>query len=147
MKIQKPNEILIPEIAKLIQEGHSVTLTLSGNSMRPFLKDKRDTAKLTKVNELNIFDIVLAEVAPKRYALHRIIQLQGDNVTLLGDGNITPEHCQKKDIIAKAVLFNRKGKKHPDNPESRKWRCYAWCWHQLRPVRRYLLALHKLFFG
>ena len=147
MKLQKPNEILIPEIAKLIQEGHSVTLTLSGNSMRPFLKDKRDTAKLVKTNELHIFDIVLAEVSPKRYALHRIVQLKGDEVTLLGDGNLTPEHCQRKDVIAKAVFFYRKGKQTPDNPASRKWKCYAWCWHKLHPVRRYLLALHKLLFG
>ena len=42
------NEVIIPEIAKLLDEGHSVTLKLRGMSMRPFLEDGRDKAILTK---------------------------------------------------------------------------------------------------
>ena len=41
------NEVIIPEIAKLLDEGHSVTLKLRGVSMRPFLEDGRDKAILT----------------------------------------------------------------------------------------------------
>ena len=32
------NDVIIPEIARLLDEGHSVTLTLRGVSMRPFLR-------------------------------------------------------------------------------------------------------------
>ena len=36
------NEVIIPEIAKLLDEGHSVTLKLPGVNMRPFLGDGGD---------------------------------------------------------------------------------------------------------
>lgn len=66
------NEVIIPEIAKLLDEGHSVTLELRGMSMRPFLEDGRDKAILIKpCSPLKVGDVVLAEVAPRRYALHR----------------------------------------------------------------------------
>ena len=44
MKKSIPNEILLPEVARLIKEGHTVTITVRGNSMNPFLVDRRDTA-------------------------------------------------------------------------------------------------------
>ena len=43
-EIQFPNAQLLPEIIKLLNEGHTVTLQLRGFSMRPFLEDKRDKA-------------------------------------------------------------------------------------------------------
>ena len=43
-----PNAILLPEIVKLMDEGHTVTIRLRGFSMRPFLEDNRDKALLTK---------------------------------------------------------------------------------------------------
>ena len=45
---QIPNKILMPEIVKMLNEGHTVTLRLKGYSMRPFLEDERDKALLTK---------------------------------------------------------------------------------------------------
>ena len=39
MKKSIPNEILLPEVARLIKEGHTVTITVRGNSMNPFLVD------------------------------------------------------------------------------------------------------------
>ena len=42
MKKSIPNEILLPEVARLIKEGHTVTITVRGNSMNPFLVDRRD---------------------------------------------------------------------------------------------------------
>ena len=41
-----PNEVLLPEVARLISEGHTVTLTVRGNSMNPFLVDRRDSIVL-----------------------------------------------------------------------------------------------------
>ena len=38
------NSVLIPEVIKMLEEGHSVTLPLRGFSMRPFLEDERDMA-------------------------------------------------------------------------------------------------------
>ena len=42
------NSILLPEIVKLMNEGHTVTLLLKGYCMRPFLENGRDVVLLKK---------------------------------------------------------------------------------------------------
>ena len=109
------NEVIIPEIAKLLDEGHSVTLKLRGVSMRPFLEDGRDKAILTKpCSPLKVGDVVLAEVAPRRYALHRIVKIDGNSVVMRGDGNIATEQCDISKVFGIAHCFYRKGRKSPD---------------------------------
>ena len=93
-EIQFPNAQLLPEIIKLLNEGHTVTLQLRGFSMRPFLEDKRDKALLAKREIYNIGEPVLAEISPRHYVLHRIIKIEGEDVTLKGDGNLTNRKLQ-----------------------------------------------------
>ena len=95
-KVQFENAIFLPEIVKMLNEGHTVTLTLRGNSMRPFLEDCRDKALFVKPSTIAVGDPVLAEIAPKHFVLHRIVAINGEAVTLLGDGNLLTEHCQRK---------------------------------------------------
>lgn len=139
------NAILLPEIIRMIDAGHTVTLPLRGYSMRPFLEDGRDKALLAAVDRLSIGMPVLAETYPGHYVLHRIVGMDGERVTLLGDGNITPEHCRLSDIKAVAVAFYRKGRTVPDQTDGRKWRTYSWVWTRLRPMRRYLLFIYRQF--
>ena len=87
--LQLPNDQLIPELLKMIRDGHTVTLPLRGNSMRPFLEDGRDKALLKGPGFVDIGDPVLAEVAPGRYVLHRIVGNTGPHyeiIVLRGDG-------------------------------------------------------------
>ena len=58
------NAQLLPEVVKMLNEGHTVTLPLKGYSMRPFLENGRDKALLIKVQHLKKGDPVLAEVRP-----------------------------------------------------------------------------------
>lgn len=137
------NASLLPEVVKLLEEGHTVTLPLRGFSMRPFLEDQRDKALLSKPTGIRKGDAVLAEISPGRYVLHRIVDISGDHVTLLGDGNLTPEHCRRRDIRATAIGFYRKQRTTLDSTDGRKWKVYSWCWTKLRPLRRYLLAFYR----
>ena len=137
------NAVLLPEVVRLLEEGHTVTLPLRGYSMRPFLEDGRDKALLRKPASINGGDAVLADIAPKRCVLHRIVDIQGDAVTLRGDGNIGVEHCTLSNIKATAIGFYRKGRSQLDSTSGRKWLLYSWLWTRLLPVRRYLLfAMH-----
>lgn len=137
------NDLLLPEVVRLLDEGHSVTLPLRGYSMRPFLEDGRDKALLKHPEKIEVGDAVLAEIAPRRYVLHRIVGIAGDKVTLRGDGNLATEHCLLSDIKATATGFYRKGRQQLDSTSGRKWRIYSWWWTRLLPIRRYLLfALH-----
>ena len=61
-EIQFSNAEFIPEIVRLLKEGHTVTLNLKGFSMRPFLEDNRDKALLTKPLNPKVGDAVLAEI-------------------------------------------------------------------------------------
>lgn len=137
------NADFLPEVLRLIGEGHTVTLPLKGFSMRPFLEDGRDKALLTKVSKPNVGDPVLAIINKRYYVLHRIVGIEGDKVTLLGDGNLSPEHCQVDDIVASVIGFYRKGSNRLDAINGRKWKAYSWAWMRLRPVRRWLLAFHR----
>ena len=133
------NALLLPEVVKRLNEGHTVTLPLRGYSMRPFLEDGRDKALLCKPTAINIGDAVLAETFPGHYVLHRIIDIDGQKVTLRGDGNINTEHCCLTDVKATAIGFYRKGRSQLDRTDGLKWRIYSWWWTRLLPFRRYLL--------
>lgn len=142
-EVQFANAVLLPEIVKMIEEGHTVTLRLRGFSMRPFLEDNRDKALLTKPLNVKTGDPVLAEIAPEHFVLHRIVAIDGQKVTLRGDGNLSDEHCQLSDIRASVVGFYRKGRTKLDRTDGTKWRVYSWLWMHLYPIRRYLLAFYR----
>lgn len=137
------NAELIPEIIKLIEEGHTVTLQMRGFSMRPFLENNRDRVLLTKPTYLNVGDAVLAEILPGKFVIHRIVHIHKDDITLRGDGNILSEHCTRKDIKGFALGFYRKGKNKIDKTNSLKWRLYSTIWCSLLPIRKYLLAIYR----
>ncbi len=149
--VEIANSILLPEIVKFMNEGHTVTLLLKGYSMRPFLEHGRDEGLLKKADSPKIGTPVLAEIAPGKYVLHRLIAVNGEKVTLLGDGNITPEYCRYSDIKGEAIGFYRKGRKQLDPIDGWKWKVYSKLWMSLRPIRRWLLAFYRRiwipFFG
>ena len=138
-----PNAMLLPEIVKLLDEGHTVTLRLRGFSMRPFLEDGRDKALLIKADNPKVGDPVLAEVDPKHFVLHRIIKIDGDQVILRGDGNLADEQCNIKDVKGAVIGFYRKERETMDRTDGWKWRTYSWIWVRLYPIRRYLLAFYR----
>lgn len=138
------NEVFLPQVVALLEEGHTVTLPLRGRSMRPFLEDGRDKALLQSYKDApQVGDAVLAEISKGHFVLHRIVGIAGDKVTLRGDGNLGDEHCTLSDIRAKSIGFYRKGRSRLDSTDGAKWRIYSWWWTRLYPIRRYLLfALH-----
>ncbi len=111
--------------------------------MRPFLEDNRDKALLAKAKDIQVGDAVLAETAPKHYVLHRIIKIQGETVTLRGDGNLGTEVCRVNDVHGIALGFYRKGRTKIDKTSGVKWRTYSHIWMALYPIRRYLLAGYR----
>ena len=120
-------------------------MPLRGYSMRLFLEHERDKVILAPVvRPLCVRDVVLAEIAPKTYVLHRIIHIQGENITLMGDGNIRgTETCKPSDVIAIAIGFLRKGRTQPDMVTGLKWRTYSHIWLFIKPLRRIILGVYR----
>lgn len=139
------NAQLLPEVVKMLNEGHTVTLPLKGYSMRPFLENGRDKALLIKVQHLKKGYPVLAEVRPGHYVLHRIVAIHSNRVVLCGDGNLANEYCRQEDIRASVIGFYRKGRNTLDRIDGCKWRIYSMIWVNLRPFRRILLGVYRRF--
>lgn len=135
--MQLPNEIFIPEIARLVDEGKQVVFTPTGVSMRPYIEGGADNVTLVRPDTLQVGDIVLAEIAPQHYVLHRIYALQGETVTLMGDGNLQgEEHCSRSNVLAKVTaIHSPKGKSKPVTK--------AWLWRHMLPLRRILLKIYR----
>ncbi len=141
-RVEVPNEVLLTLARDMINKGHSVTISVKGWSMRPFLEHQRDKVRLVKAESLNVGDAVLAEITPGRFVLHRIIRLDSGQVTLMGDGNVRgTEQCREVDVAGVVADYIRPKRTIPaDNPRLvRRIRL----WRKLLPVRRYLLFVYK----
>ena len=132
------------EIRNLISEGKTVTITVKGNSMNPFMAHLRDQMTLGPWKEEDIRKGTVALVLDTNgnHLIHRIIKVEKDTVTLLGDGNlIQTETATKDNIIGIMYAIHRKGRTY--TPQSLIWRLYSALWTILTPVRRYPLALWR----
>lgn len=134
------NDVLIAEVHKFLLEGRRVTLKVKGVSMLPFIVGDRDSVLLERSSAYAVGDIVLAEIYPSTYVLHRILSIVEDEVTLMGDGNCCgTEHCRRENILGKAVTIFFNGREvDPNTPGQRR---RALLWRRMLPVRRYLLAI------
>lgn len=131
---------IIEEAIRLVDEGVSVTLPVEGRSMLPFIVGGRDSVVLEKVasRQLRKGDVVLAWVEGRRYVVHRIIAIDGDRVTLMGDGNLAgTEHCNIGDV--KALVTGVVDDHGRVRCLYKRWQLWFW----LRPMRRYLLAIYR----
>lgn len=139
------NAEFIPRIGDFVNEGHSVTIQVRGFSMRPFVENARDKAVIVKCSTVRRGDAVLAKVEGGRFVLHRVVRVEGDRLTLMGDGNVCgTEHCRTSDIVGKVAAFIRKGRTKPDSTDGTKWKVYSFLWMHLRWARRWLLAFYRL---
>lgn len=139
-----PNDKFLPCVRQAIREGHTATLTVKGYSMRPFLEHCRDKVTLSPVETLAVGDAVLAEIRPGTFVLHRIIRLEGDRLTLMGDGNLRgTESCRCADVAGVVTLYHRNGRCL--KASGRGLRVSVRVWRSLLPVRRYLLFVYRLF--
>lgn len=137
-----PNKILLGLARDMIREGHTATISVKGYSMRPFLEHQRDRVVLDAPHDLKVLDAVLAEIEPDHYVLHRIIAIEGDRITLMGDGNVSgTETCRRQDVAGVVTQYLRPGRTIPANNTGLMRRIRLW--QKLLPVRRYLLFIYK----
>lgn len=72
-----------------------------GQSMLPLLKEGVNKVKLVEPINLSLFDVVLYKGGNNNYVLHRIVDINEENLTIIGDNNQHLEYKKKEDIVAK----------------------------------------------
>lgn len=138
-----PVNTVIHEVIRLLESCPAVVLPVKGNSMHPFIIGSRESVELVKTAAPRVGDVVLAWVNGTRYVVHRITHIDGDNVTLMGDGNVAgEEQCRLRDVAARAdYVVDAKGQRHYLYTRRRVWASRLW-W-RLKPLRRIILAVYR----
>ncbi len=144
-RISISNDLLLPQICDFLREGHTVTIPVRGNSMNPFMVDRRDKVTIAPLTlqKVRKGDLLLAyESKQKRYVLHRLICIEATTYILMGDGNIKgTETIFPEDLIGIVTDIVRKGKNY--STSSFIWKFYSVIWTALCPIRRWILAIWR----
>ena len=145
------NDILIPELARLLAEGKEVRFTPSGVSMRPFIEGDRDSVVLSPiVGQPRVGDILLVQIennsqlstlhsqfSTPTYVLHRLIRIEGETFVLQGDGNLMGEEtCTREGLIGRVTAVETPSGRRKPLTRGR-------LWHFLFPLRRWLLKIYR----
>lgn len=157
------NNQYLPEVCRCIDEGNQVCIPATGTSMRPWIEPGRHGLVLGHADSYQVGDVALAEVAPGHYVVHRIVAIHTPEgkpvkglcseplarVTLKGDGCVEKtERCTLRRLRARLVAITTQhphmGRTRQTDTTSRPWRLYSRAWMWLSPLRRPLLALHRL---
>ena len=118
-----------------LKDGKVIALVPQGISMLPFIKGGVDQVYLLKKDRVAVGDIVLVEYHGK-HILHRVYAVDGEKITLMGDGNLEGTEQVGEEGILGTVVEIVHGGRHR-KPKK------AWLWRHLLPLRRYLLKIHR----
>ena len=145
------NDILIPELARLLAEGKEVRFTPSGVSMRPFIEGDRDSVVLSpivgqprvgdillvRIENNSQFSILHSQFLTPTYVLHRLIRIEGETFVLQGDGNLMGEEtCTREGLIGRVTAIESPSGRRKPLTRGR-------LWHFLFPLRRWLLKIYR----
>jgi len=132
-------ELALPRIRAHIDLGSPVRLTVTGNSMQPFLYDRRNSVILAPLKRKpRVGDIVFYTRSESIPVLHRIIEIpESGSIICCGDAQITPERISRDSIIAVVTDIENRGSYFSCGSVSWKLKSRVWMW--LRPVRPRLL--------
>lgn len=159
-----PLEQLAPIMSECLAQGQQVVLTITGNSMSPFLRDKKDQVVLTACDPMALEpgDVPLFRRRNGQFVLHRIVERDdGVTCTRWGQAERLPSHC---DGLRYTMLGDAQWREEPDiAPDQimavatafisrgKRWECAdegyqsnRLRWHRMRFWRPLLVRLYHL---
>lgn len=140
---QVKSEVLFPVVIECLNSGQNAKITVTGNSMLPFLREFKDSVELTGVRfeQIKRGDIVLIRRYSGAYVLHRVLKKEQDCFYMVGDAQQWIEGPLYPDqLIAKVPRVWRKGKEI--DCESFLWKILSLIWLRLRIFRRKMLRVY-----
>ena len=134
-------EQALPRIKNLLAEGRPCRLVVTGSSMLPFLRHKRDAVYLIPADgSIRVGDILFYLRGANAPILHRVHKLLPDGTLIMcGDAQVGLEPIRREQVLAKVSHVQRGGKTIPCTHIS--LRLSVRLWRLMRPLRPYLLAV------
>ena len=136
---------IMPIIREQLALGESVKFSPRGISMLPMLRQGVDSIVLSTLPpRLKKYDIPLYQRENGSYVLHRIVSVQGDSYTLIGDNQFVYEKgISHSQCIGVVTAFYRGDKMYSVNDLSYRIYCVLWCGS--RKLRHFCVrAVNKL---
>ena len=132
----------IGTLKELVEEGHEVSLLISGSSMAPFLIHHRDMIYFKAPDRaLKRGDMVFFQRESGQFVMHRIRFVKADGYYLIGDGQRETEGpIARERIFAVVTAVRRKGK--VIRPGAFTWEFFARVWLRLIPLRGIISRLY-----
>lgn len=129
--INRDNVTTFSVVRDILLEGDKVTITVNGQSMLPFFRSGSTvTLRPIRKEDFKKYAVVFAD-AGNHFVIHRIINIERDKVTLLGDGNIYGTESMDKERVYGVI----------DCSALHIFFAKIWLW--MRPVRRFPLAIFR----
>lgn len=139
-----PMEELAPLLQLQLDNGGKANLVVTGNSMHPTLRHRRDIVTLIPVERpLRRGDLILYTRKSGQYVLHRIVTKPKNGAFICsGDNQWVPENVEESQVKALVVSYIRDGKVIPvDSLCCRLWVSF---WVAVFPIRRPLMIPRRL---
>jgi hypothetical protein len=145
---------MVPIIEDLVERGYKVNLTVTGDSMYPFLRNTIDSVLLSCKNSFNIKkgSIVLYKRRNGQYILHRICKLNKGEFYAVGDSQTQiegPLHMEQIVAVVTAVFKDGNFKIKEISCENSLWKFLSFLWLCFLPFRPYIkksyLTIKKIF--
>ncbi|MBR6742647.1 MAG: S24/S26 family peptidase [Clostridia bacterium] len=109
-----------------------------GTSMLPLIANTRDRICIRPLKREPRKHDILVYSAHGTIVVHRALKICGDEITVCGDSQITPEIIHKNSVIAYAPELLRRGK-YIDLERSVKYKLYSGLWCANLFLRRCML--------
>lgn len=132
--VTMPMESLAELIQVQLDNGGKANLTVTGNSMRPMLTNRRDSVTLVRTDKYTVGQIPLFRRDNGAYVLHRIIDVTEDGYICCGDNQTIREPVREDQMVAVVSEFVKSGMHY--TVEQWHYRLYSAVWMKLFPVRR-----------
>lgn len=128
-------------LSPLLRAGAEVPLVVTGSSMVPFLRDRRDKVFLKSPDFVPVRtgDILFFKRDGGQWILHRLHHFTADGLMVInGDGQTWFETIRPDQVLGVAVKISRSGKES-FSPRRWDWALLRRVWKLLLPVRPALL--------
>ena len=137
-----PIETVAEMIALQLEQGGHASLVVTGVSMLPMLRNRKDIVFLIPPAAPKVGDVIFYRRSNGKYVLHRIIALQGKDFFCCGDNQSEREFVSRRQVIAVVDEFIRKGKRY--TRDVLWYRIYVALWVKLFFMRPIYIKLRRL---